>query len=303
MARAARTDHAGRARSGRASAALAFAVALLVALGTTAAVAYAVRPVHRGPGQPAPASAPASPGVAARLSPPATATPAPSPCPTPRRLVVAQKTVTPAPSPTAAATPNPTRTPRPRRTATATAAPLYAAVGTDLASWSGPDWAYGEGVLANDGGGVTGQPWLAAPYQVPRAAYAVEADIRVVGLAAGKCEQSFGVVAGGGAGVVWGGGVIFACDGVARARITDVTDWTDGYNQDRLLAATAFDPGQGWHAYRLEVDGNRLRLVIDGRPVLAATDDAAATGDGPGQVGLWSQGVRLEVRRVAAQER
>jgi hypothetical protein len=108
-----------------------------------------------------------------------------------------------------------------------------------------------------------------------------------------------GAKAGGGGGVGWGGGLVFACDGVRRARLTDVGDWSDGYNRDRTLGAADFGPGTDRHAYRLEVGGNRLRLLIDGTPVLVATDDWAADGGGAGLVGLRSQGVQSEVRRVA----
>jgi hypothetical protein len=142
---------------------------------------------------------------------------------------------------------------------------------------------------------------LTVPYQAQGTAYAVEAEVRVTGLAEGVCEQSFGVVAVGGAGVAWGGSVVYGCDGGRRARLTDVTDWTNGYNQDRLLGSGDFDPGDDWHSYRLEVDGTNLRLLIDGRVVLTATDDQAGGDAQPGQVGLWSQGVVIDVRRVVVE--
>jgi hypothetical protein len=271
---------------------------LLVAALLTAAVAALTRPPAPGPAPQAELRRSAGPPPTAATPPPAAPTVSPTECPTPRRMAPPRHipTFTPFAAPTAST--RPTRTPKPAPTPTATVAALYLAAGDDLAVWAGPGWSVADGVLANDGAAVVAEPWLAAPYEAPTGAYAVEADIRVLGVAPEHCEQSFGVVAGGGADAAWGGGVLFGCDGSPRARLTDVTEWTDGYNRDRLLAEAGFAPGDGWHAYRLEVDGDRLRLLVDGAPVLEAADGAAA-GGGPGRVGLWSQGVRLEVRRVA----
>jgi hypothetical protein len=264
-------------------------LALLVAGLATGAAAYVLRP---SPGT-SDAGVPTTVAAAAPVIFTATATPspAPRPSPTPRRLLLPERTATlsPTSAPTRTSTPAPTATPM----------PLFSASRDDLADWTGPGWTYADGILANDGTGIANRPWLAAPFVPPDGPYAVEARIRVRGLASGVCEQSFGVVAGGSGGIVWGGGVVFGCDGAAHARVTDVTDVTDGYNRDRVLETAAFDPGDDWHIYRLEVDGNRLRLLVDDRLVLEASDDESVQDGEPGVVGLWSQGVSLEVRRVA----
>ncbi|MEA2530700.1 MAG: 3-keto-disaccharide hydrolase [Thermomicrobiales bacterium] len=294
-----RRRFAGTAASSRsrAPAAVAVIVALLVAAGMTAAAAYIVRPSSDTSGTTSPTTLAAL--APATTSPHETGTAAPSPSSTPRRIATPRRAATFTPTATATRRATASRTPKPSPTPTPKVAALFLASGQDLASWLGPNWADGAGVLVNDGDAIVGQPWLPAPYEVANGAYAVEAEIRVIGVAREHCEQSFGVVAGGSGGIVWGGSVVFACDGVRRARLTDVTDWSDGYNQDRLLGTAEFDPREGWHAYRLEVDGNRLRFLIDGRTVLETTDDWAVDGTEPGQVGLWSQGVQLEVRRVA----
>ena len=236
---------------------------------------------------------------------------APGPTPTPR--VVAPRRSSPPPVAIATTTqtePPPTATvkpiaPPPTATATAapspTAAPDYEAAGGDaLGALAGRSWAIVEDQLVNEGASEVAEPWVTVPERARGSAYAVEAEIRVRGLAEGVCDQNFGIVAGPEGGVVWGGGVLYGCDGEARARLTDVSDWTDGYDRDRPLAAKMFEPDRGWHTYRLEVRGNQLRLLIDGQPVLEATDAAAGSGGDRGaQVGVWSQGARIAVRRIA----
>ena len=203
------------------------------------------------------------------------------------------------PKPTVEPTPKPTRTPKPTPTVEATEPALFVSTGGDLAEWSGPNWFYSNGVLVNDGQGIVSHPWLEAPFAPPDGDYALEAEIRVIGVSGRHCEQSFGVVAGGERDVVWGGGVIFACDKVRRARLTDVTNWSAGYNRHRVLDATEFEPGGEWHTYRLEVNGAQVRLLIDGELVLEEEDDEAADDGAAGEVGVWSHGVQLEVRWVA----
>jgi len=43
--------------------------------------------------------------------------------------------------------------------------------------------------------------------------------------------------------------------------------------------------GEDWHTYRMEVDGNTLRVFHDGRLALEAVDNRYLTG---GKIGLWS---------------
>jgi len=247
-----------------------------------------------------PASNTPTPPVSQPTTAPPAAQPTSAPADAPQAPTTAPPPTVPPPTATAAptATPAPTSTPMP--TPPPTVAALYAAdAGGGLEDWAlAPSWALEDGELVNDATGVKAQPWLVAPYEPDGDAYAVEAEILFEELAGRTCDQNFGVVGGGGGGVVWGGGVRWGCDGDGpRARITDVSVWADGFNQDRELDGTPFNPGTDWHTYRLEVRGSDLRLLVDGDLLLEASD-GAGTGEG-GQIGLWSQGVALTVRRVA----
>lgn len=66
--------------------------------------------------------------------------------------------------------------------------------------------------------------------------------------------------------------------------------WTAG--NSTVLAATAFQPGNAIHRYRIEVRGNELRMLIDGAIALTATDNTYLTGN---RVGLWSDQAQINV--------
>lgn len=51
-----------------------------------------------------------------------------------------------------------------------------------------------------------------------------------------------------------------------------------------------------WHTYRLEVQGNSIRVLLDGTVVIETSDNRYLS---PGQVGLWSQGTQVNVRRFS----
>jgi hypothetical protein len=164
-------------------------------------------------------------------------------------------------------------------------------------------WSASADALVNPGSSAVAEPWLVLS-AVPSATFAVEAEIRVNGLLDSVCDQSFGLTAGSpGADQMFGGGLIFPCaSDTARARLTDVSLWEDGYNADPVLAEEDFDPGDDWHTYRFELRGSELRLLIDGADVVSGTLEAPidpASTDA--QAGLWAQGVELEVRKVSVQ--
>jgi hypothetical protein len=84
------------------------------------------------------------------------------------------------------------------------------------------------------------------------------------------------------------------------ARLTDAGDWADGYNADPVMANAAFDPGTGWHTYRFEVRGDQLRLLVDGVAVVSGAAETPLDAQvSDAEAGLWSQGVGIEIRRVA----
>ena len=251
--------------------------------------------------------------VTATPPPAPTATPWPrrprAPSPTPESAAAATATTRPKPVATATPPPLPTPTPSPVPSPTATATPavptpepLYLAQADGLASWGGLDWRFDGNLLINDGASVTAQPWIVGPQPaIVDGGYAVEVEVQVRGVTAGYCEQSFGVVTVGPDGFTpLGGGMLYLCDGSKPvARITDLGAWADGYNRDAALASTRLDPGPGWHTVRLEIAAGELRLLIDGEVATTATLAAPAAGAREVTVGLWSQGVQLDVRRVA----
>lgn len=271
----------------------------------------------------APAAAPTLPpdpeptAPAAAVEPTSTAaiTAASTTAPTadgPRIVAVDESTIAPAaetvaPEPTA--TPRPTAPPKPAPTAPPEA--LFVAEKNDLAALAAGSWLADAGGLRNDAVTVVAEPWLVFPHRPDGEAYALEAEIKVAGAIEGRCNQNFGLVAGAANGPapgapLFGGGIIYSCTagnlagGPTLARLSDLATWNSGYFQLASLARKEFapTPADGWHVYRLEVDGADVRLLVDGKEV-ATTQGAAASLSGPSQVGLWSQGVRLAVRRVA----
>jgi hypothetical protein len=181
---------------------------------------------------------------------------------------------------------------------------LFEAPGrNDLETLASGSWSASADALVNEGSSAVAEPWLVLT-AVPSAAFAVEAEIRVNGLLESVCDQSFGLTAGvPDVDQTFGGGLIFPCAAeTARARLTDVSVWEDGYNADPVVAEETFDPGNDWHTYRFELSGEELRLLVDGADVVSGTLDAPIdTSSGEAQAGLWAQGVQLEVRKVSVQ--
>jgi hypothetical protein len=181
---------------------------------------------------------------------------------------------------------------------------VFEATGRDeLETLASGSWSASADALVNEGSSAVAEPWLVLS-AVPTADFAVEAEIRVNGLLDSVCDQSFGLTAGSpGAEQVYGGGLIFPCAAEsARARLTDVSVWEDGYNADPVLAEETLDPGDDWRTYRFELRSDELRLLVDGADVVTGTLDAPIDiSSGDAQAGLWAQGVELEVRKVSVQ--
>ena len=170
----------------------------------------------------------------------------------------------------------------------------------DFAALASGSWSASPDALINGGASAIAEPWLALT-TVSDSAFAVEAEIRVNGLLDSVCDQSFGLTGGSpDTGTMFGGGLLFPCDSEkARARLTDVAIWEDGYNADPVVAEEPFDPGDDWHTYRFEVRGDRLRLLVDGVGIVSGAPGAPVEAAADGQAGLWAQGVDLEVRKVS----
>jgi hypothetical protein len=235
---------------------------------------------------------------------PAAAAPAEVPTAT-AVAAVADETVAADAEPTIVATPEP---PAIRTEAATTPTEddgvIFEAPGrNELENLAAGSWTASADALVNPGSSAVAEPWLVLT-AVPSADFVVEAEMRVNGVLSSVCDQSFGLTAGvPDADQVYGGGLIFPCAAeTARARLTDVSVWEDGYNADPVLAEEPFDPGDDWHTYRLELHGDDLRLLIDGADVVSGTlETPIDTSSGEAQAGLWAQWVELDVRRVVVE--
>lgn len=170
---------------------------------------------------------------------------------------------------------------------------------------------FGNPWQVKDGNLVYGKGYytiIYAPYLPRTPDYAVEAELRVTSIPTGEdcgCFPNVGLVlrferkvggteAGYSAGEEWNLGKppkVFA-------RIQAAPFDTLGESLD-VLGAGLPAPTSGWHTYRFEAQGSRLRFLIDGRPVLEATDARFHATGVHGRVGVAAAGVPVEVRRFA----
>ena len=250
---------------------------------------------------------------------PATNSPAsgeqPRPTPTPRSLAFLRET------PAAQSTVEPVdaeETPASEAAPAAATAPALMAMtntnGTgsraDNAVFSAPDaapftsfasgsWKASADTLRNDGTSANAEPILTLA-TVPESGFAIEAEIKVSGVLDAFCDQSFGLAGGdAGAGRIYGAGILFPCEGDAsHARLTNVSQWHDGYHADPLIAENAFDPGEDWRTYRFELRGEALRLIVDGIGIVSGSLEAPLEASDGAQAGIWSQGVDLDIRSI-----
>ncbi len=180
--------------------------------------------------------------------------------------------------------------------------PLFeAAAAPDFVPLASGSWSGKDPGLVNAGDQAVAERWLSLA-AVPAPSFAIEAEIRVVGVLETVCDQSFGIAGGSpGSDLVFGAGIIFPCSGEPpRARLTNVALWEDGYNTDPVIADEDFDPDGGWHRYRFDIRADQLSLEIDGEAMVNGTADSSISPSAAdAEVGIWSQGVGLEVRRVA----
>lgn len=176
---------------------------------------------------------------------------------------------------------------------------LFAATASDFKKLAGASWHATSDGLENSGDQAIAAKWLTLA-KVPGPGFVVEAEMRVTSTLGSVCDQSFGITGGSQKGKqMLGAGVIFPCDENSRARITDVLDWENGYNADVVLDESPFAPGEDWRHYRFELDGTTLNLSIDGEQVAETELDPGINPDARDlEVGLWSQGVGVQVREI-----
>ena len=142
-------------------------------------------------------------------------------------------------------------------------------------------------MIVNDGTSHTAV-FAGAPFQVPGPDYAVEVEMQYV-----RGGRTFGIVARGGDGAgYWAG--FGDCYGGA-IRIWSGPPPSSNYC-NTAFAKTAVDFDAEWHTYRLEVQGNSIRVLLDGTPLIETTDNLYLS---PGQVGVWSDGAQVTIRRFS----
>ncbi len=212
------------------------------------------------------------------------------------------------PTPTPAAT-----TPATATTPTPASSILYHADwSTGKAGWSAPSlrqsdaaWSINNGELMSDGRTVSdpnpnGFSTIQAPYHPGDHGiqdYAVEAEILVKSEIPNKPENSFGL------------GVRRYFDASQNQdqgygwRVVDNTQnnkYIALYLQPATIppgGSTTFNPGNGWHTYRIEVRGSDIMVFVDSKtnpnPVLHITDGSFTQG---GSVEIWEEFDQIIVR-------
>ena len=166
-----------------------------------------------------------------------------------------------------------------RSTAPESGAVLYTANwSSGLNGWAGSTaWKTLRGVLLNDGTG--NRTPILAPFDAGETTgYAVEARMRVVR-----------------AGSIFGLAVRRQRDGggySAVIRSGELPAVRYGEDSGSLTDSQPFDPGDGWHVYRLQADGNVVTFLIDGARFATLTDNRFLDG---GLSGIISEGYQLEI--------
>ena len=145
------------------------------------------------------------------------------------------------------------------------------------------------GMLVNDG--TSDAPlFIGAPFQPTTPDYAVEVEMQWA-----RDGETFGFVArGGDEGGYWVG---FAPDCNWEPNEDDIVLWApliDSFcAEEGRIAGTEVELDTEWHTYRLEVQGNIVRVFLDGGLMIETTDNRFLSA---GQVGLWSDGAQVNVR-------
>lgn len=240
-----------------------------------------------------------TPTPAPTVPPPPTLEPTatPTPEPTVEPTATSEPTATPTPEPTS--TPEPTATPTPTPTPIAAGTILYEAnTSGGFEEWSGAGgWQSVSGMLVNDGS--SGSPaFAAAPFQVPEPNYAVEVELQW-----SREGSSFGtVVRGGDDGGYWIGygntchenwNLAIWSGAVPLEPSTGMCGLREG---NLIYEEVGADLDSEWHLYRIEVQGNSIRVFIDGTEVVETSDNRYLT---PGEVGVWSQDGQVSIRRFS----
>lgn len=161
----------------------------------------------------------------------------------------------------------------------------------NISAWTGgsPDWVVHNGILYNDGNNTSDNgPTIVVPCQPGLTNYAVEAKIQITNQPYMTC---FGIV-------LRGASTQNGWQGYKTGICNQNTAYITAYGDGSPLAKAVFIPGTSEHTYRCEVKDNIIKLFIDGNLMVNATDNRLLTAQGSEQVGLFSQGVQLQVNSM-----
>ena len=146
-------------------------------------------------------------------------------------------------------------------------------------------WSAFGGMLINDGSSadMSGwkSNWTAAPFEPQTPDYAVEAEIQMV---RDPGCGSFGLVIRGEHGSLRGYQTLVHNCGYKLLVLQD---------PDVELARRDYSSGSDWHLYRVEAEGNVIRVFVDGIQVFEETDNRFLS---PGRVGILSDRTQINVR-------
>lgn len=180
---------------------------------------------------------------------------------------------------------------------------------------AGSGWTAVGGILAGDGSVVSDgdndakndKPIvIAAPFSAPVPDYAVEVEVQWA-----RDGSSYGIIVrGGDDGGYWiGGGMAHNCSNDAErtwlpAVWVGLPQWDrapcydrDARIKDKNAIAVNNDVAldTDWHTYRIEVQGNAIRVFMDGTKIIETSDNRYLTS---GQIGFFSVGSQVSFRNL-----
>ena len=169
-----------------------------------------------------------------------------------------------------------------------------------LAGWQGTQgWKVVQGQLETDS---SGSATFIIPYQLSVSDYALEIRLQIVRLLSQNGGSSFTIFATKAPGKDgYQAGASNLLDSVTRpfGNHPQSQVFLDPYDDTAPGSGipTAYYPGSGWHTYRVEVQGNEVRLLVDGVQIgSASSQQTAVLSNGP--LGLSSELVILRVSSV-----
>lgn len=153
--------------------------------------------------------------------------------------------------------------------------------------WAGDEtWKVLNGMLLNDGqqkfGSVIKAPFR--PGEAGIANYMIVADMQLISIEdAGSIFSCFGMI----------GRSIYFLGIKSKDREVFYSKQFPAWGYGFEIEKSDFDPGNEWHTYKLIVEGNNIRYMIDDRPFLNVTDNESIEG---GEISLFSNAAQISIR-------